>query len=205
MIKDEIIIIGFGGHARSIADSIKSTGDYNIVGYTDIVDRRCQYNYLGTDDNLKKIFDEGIPNAVIGIGFVDDYTIRDNVIDKAKEIGFSFPTIIDTSAVIADDCFIGDGCFIGKNTVINAATVIDEFSIINTGAIIEHDNKIGAYSHIAVGALLCGEVSVGHHTLIGAGSTVIQCKNIGNNCIIGAGSLVIANVENNMKVYGVIK
>ena len=33
---DKIILVGFGGHAKSIVDSLESSGKYEIIGYTDI-------------------------------------------------------------------------------------------------------------------------------------------------------------------------
>ena len=204
---NDIVIIGFGGHARSVADSVLRAGKYNIAGYTDIIDRKCSIKYLGTDDALFDLYNGGIRQAVIGIGFVEDKQVklRNNVIEKAKKIGFEFPTVIDPSAIVSNSASIGDGCFVGKNTVINSGVNIEEFCIINTGVIVEHDDYIGGGTHIAIGTLLSGEVSVGHQTLIGAGSTVIQCKKIGDNCIVGAGSIVLCDVKDNMKVYGVVK
>ena len=32
---EDIVIVGFGGHAKSIADCIERMGKYRIVGYTD--------------------------------------------------------------------------------------------------------------------------------------------------------------------------
>ena len=44
----DIIIVGFGGHARSVADCIERTGQYNIVGYTDLYEATPNngYKYL---------------------------------------------------------------------------------------------------------------------------------------------------------------
>ncbi len=202
---EDIVFIGFGGHAKSIADSINYAGKYNIVGYTDVKDRHCKYRYLGTDDALCKVFNSGVRKAVIGIGFLGNSLQRDQLVSLAKAIGFEFPYIIDPSATVANDAIIGDGCYIGKRAVVNADSHIGDFCIINTGAIIEHENRIGMYSHIAVGAILCGEITVGDHSFIGAGATIIQGRRIGNNCIIGANSTILADVDDSLKVYGIVR
>lgn len=202
---EDIVIIGFGGHAKSIADSVIQSGQYTIVGYTDIRDCHCQYLYLGTDEKLKEVFESGVRKVIIGIGYVGKSNVRDSRVEYAKKLGFEFPTIIDPSAKLARNVIVGEGCFVGKNAVVNADSCIGDFCIINTGAIIEHDNRIGDYTHVAVGAILCGEVSIGSHTLIGAGTTIIQGKTIGNNCIIGANSTVLADVDDRITAYGIIK
>ena len=35
-MKEKIVLIGFGGHAKSVIDSIEASGEYKIAGYTDI-------------------------------------------------------------------------------------------------------------------------------------------------------------------------
>lgn len=201
--KESIVILGFGGHAKSIADSIENGGQYNIVGYTDHHDCQNQYTYLGTDDVLENLYTQGITKAVLGIGFMGNSGVRDELVKLAKSIGFEFPVIIDHSAVIAERVVLGEGTFVGKKAVINAESKIGDFCIINTAAIVEHENIIDDYSHVAVGAVLCGNVTVGHHSLIGAGTTVIQGVSVGSNCIIGAGAVVNQDLPENCTAVGV--
>lgn len=204
MENNNIVILGFCGHAKSVVDSILKAGKYHIAGYTDTHDCKSQFKYLGTDDELENIYQQGIHKAVLGMGFMGNSLLRDTLVRIAKDIGFEFPTIIDPSALIAQDVVIGEGTFVGKKSVINADSRIGNYCIINTGAIVEHENVIDNYSHVAVGVILCGNVSVGDHSLIGAGMTVIQGKKIGSNCIIGANSTILSDVEDNMKYYGIV-
>ena len=202
---EDIVIIGFGGHAKSVADSIVSDGKYNIAGYTDVEDRGCNYHYFGTDDALMDCFKCGIHNAVLGVGYLGESSIRDIAVRKAKEIGFEFPVISDPSATVALDVTVGEGSFIGKNAVVNAESKVGRYCIINTGAIIEHECIVDDYSHVSVGTILCGKVSVGHHTMVGAGTTIIQCRKIGSNCLIGANSTVLTDIGDNMRMYGIVR
>ena len=78
-------------------------------------------------------------------------------------------------------------------------------AIINTGAIIEHECTIGAYSHISVGSKLCGAVFVGEDTLVGAGTVVIQGVRIGAGALIGAGSVVLGDVRGGQTVTGLVR
>ena len=203
--KNDIVIIGFGGHARSVADSICGLGEYNVLGYTDKCDCDINYTYMGDDSILPNLYNDGLRHVVIGVGYLGKSRLRDELVDYAKKIGFDFPTIIDKSAVLARDIQIGEGCYVGKRAVINSGSVVGDFCIINTGSILEHENHIGDYSHISVASVLCGDVSVGCHSFVGASSTVIQGKIIGNNCVIGAHSTVLSDVEDNLTVYGVVK
>lgn len=203
---EDIILLGLGGHAHSVVDSIEQTGRYNIIGFLDTEEMQGKhfrdYTVLGTDDALKKFYDSGIRNAFVTIGFMGHGNIRNRLYKQLKDIGYTVPAIIDSTAVISESAVFEDGIFVGKNAVINANARIGKMCIVNTGAIVEHDCKIGRFSHIAVGSMLCGGVSVGEQTLIGANATVIQERKIGNCCIIGAGTIVNKDIQDNVIRYG---
>ena len=200
---DKIVIIGYGGHAKSIRDSIISGGKFEIVGYTDVEDKRdSSLTYLGSDSILPDLIEKGVRFAAMGIGYLGKSDVRDVIYRSAKAVGLVFPPIIDPSAIVSGDVQIGEGTFIGKCAVVNTHTCIGKLCIINTASVLEHDNDIGDFTHIAVGATLCGNVSVDNHCLIGANATVIQGIQIGEKSIVGAGAVVIKNVAGNMTVVG---
>lgn len=202
---ENIVIIGGGGHAISLMDSIVGKKEYNIIGYTDFSPSNNYHKYLGTDKVLMSLFQQGTKYAAVGVGYLRQTNIRDKIYGMLKQIGYILPTIIDKSAVIAQDTIIGEGTFIGKGVVVNADTKIGCMCIINTHATVEHGNMIGDFVHVSVGASLCGNVTVEDHCLIGANSTIIQGIRIGCNTIIGAGSVVLTNVSLNQTCYGIVK
>lgn len=196
---EDIILLGLGGHAHSVVDSIEQAGQYHIAGFLDTKEVQGRYfrNYrvLDTDTALEKYYAAGIRNAFITIGFLGHGNVRNRLYQQLKKIGYRIPNIIDNSATVALDAGLEEGIFIGKRAVVNANAYIQKMCIVNTGAIIEHDCQVGEFSHIAVSSVLCGEVSVGKETLIGANATVIQGRKIGSNCIIGAGITIRKNIE----------
>lgn len=201
---NDIVIIGGGGHAESVADCIESSSNFRIAGYTDIKPSSMNYEYLGTDEELAGLFRAGIRYAACGLGYLGQGFLRDRIYNTLRTIGFILPIIFDASAVVAKNITVGEGTFIGKGAIVNANSHIGRMCIINTGAIIEHDNFIDDYVHISSGCVLCGNVRVNHHSFVGANTTVIQGISIGINSIIGASSLVLRNVEENQIRYGLI-
>ena len=195
---NKIIIIGNGGHAKSVAEVIERQGIYKIAGFVVGDDLKVveeeSYPVIGRDKDLRDIYQSGIRYAVLGIGFLGKNNIRKKLYDILKEIGYSLPIICDPTAIISSKSMIEEGTFLGKRVVVNVDAKIGKASIINTGAIVEHDCQVGEFSHIAVGAVLCGEVYIGCETLIGANATVIQGRKVGDKCIIGAGEVIRKNV-----------
>ena len=201
---DKIVIVGFGGHGRSVADTIKRSRKFEIAGYTELKKYNdVSYDYLGHDDVLEDLFYQGVHNAVLGMGFMGEADVRKRLFSKMKGIGYEFPVICDPSAIISSDAVIGEGSFVGKNVVINAEAKIGKNCIINTSSIIEHECVVESETHIAVGAVVCGKAHIGNSVMIGAGSTIIQCVNVGDGTVIGAGSVVIHDVSCNELVVGI--
>lgn len=202
---DDIVLVGYGGHAKSVADCIERQGKFRIVGYTELHRQESRYPYLGTDAELDTIYTKGIRNAFVCIGYLGKSNIRERLYDQLKSIGYELPVIIDPSAIVSDTAKIGTGTFVGKNAVINAEANIGKMTIINTMTLIEHDCVIGDYSHIAVGATLCGAVTVGRGCLIGANATIIQTLRIGDYSLVGAGTVICKDVAANTTVYSSCK
>lgn len=202
---EDIILLGFGGHAKSAIDCIERQGKYRIVGVLDREERRKVsyrgYQVIGQDEDLDRFHQQGIKNAFVTVGFLGQSMVRDRLYEELKRIGYELPNIIDPSAVIARDVVLGEGNLIGKLAVLNADAKIGNMCIINSGAVIEHECVVGNFSHVSVGTILCGGVSVGSHTFVGAGSTLIQGITVGSDCIIAAGTTVRKAVKDHEMVY----
>lgn len=190
---EKIVLVGSGGHAKSVVDAIEALGIYEIVGFTDKLEHEKfiyrGYEVLGTDDCLEELFQKGVHRAFVCVGYLGKGTLRNRLYDQLKKIGFSLPVVIDPSAVLAKDVQVEEGTFVGKCAILNSNTRIGKMCIINTSAIIEHDCVIREFSHVAVGAVLCGNVTLGAGSMIGANSTVVQCVNLPDNTFIKSGSL----------------
>lgn len=198
----KVLLVGFGGHAHSVIDSIIQKNEYEIAGYVDNEEHNnyLDIKYLGDDSELKRLFDSGIKNATLCIGFMGKSNNRELLYNELKKIGFTLPIIIDNSAIIAKNVEIGEGTFIGKGTVVNANSKIGKMCIVNSKSLIEHDCEVGDFTHVSVAACLCGGVKVGESSFIGANSTIIQYLELGKNVFIGAGMLVTKKIKDDSRI-----
>ena len=204
MAERKILLLGGGGHCRSVLDSLLASDLYDEIGIIDY-DKSASalgVHVIGTDDDLPRLKSEGWKEAFITVGSVGSTRVRRKLYSVVKELGFILPSIIDPTAIIARGTVIKEGTFLGKGSVINTGAAIGTCAIINTGAIIEHDCTIEDFAHVSTGAALCGQVSVGTDSHIGAGSVIRQGIKIGNNSLIGAGSVVVKNVPDGVKAFG---
>lgn len=198
---EKIVVLGMGGHAKSLTDVLERQQAYEIAGYVvnDVssVKEGCSYPILGSDSDLERIYRSGITNAAVGVGYLGKSDLRERLWSMLKRIGFRLPVVCDPSAIIADSGQIGEGSFIGKGAIVNVNASVGKMCIVNTGAILEHDCQVGDFSHISVGTVLCGEVTVGKSVFVGANATVVQCLSIGDGSVVGAGTTIRKNVKAN--------
>lgn len=202
----KILLIGGGGHCKSVLDSILELNEYAEIG---IVDKKENLGMsvmgvpvVGCDDDLAVLHCDGYKYAFVTVGSIGDPTLRIKLFNLLSEIGYEIPVIIDDSAKVSKHARIEQGVFVGKQSIINAGALIQKGSIINSGAIVEHDCQIGAFSHIAPGAVLGGEVVVGENSHVGSNATVKQQIHIGSNSIIGMGSVVLQKIDHHTMAYG---
>lgn len=205
-MKKEIILIGGGGHAESMIDSIHTMNQFKIIGILDSEKKTgteiSGVPIIGNDSDLSYYFHMGIRNAVIAVGSTGDAVPRKKLFELCRKTGYQFPNIIDKSSVLPHALQIGEGNFIGKGVIINSRVRIGDACIFNTGSILEHGCTIEDFVHIAPGCVLCGNVRVKADSHIGAHSVIIQNVTIGNDTIIGAGSLVLYDIASGQVAYG---
>ena len=199
----KLLLLGGGGHCRSVLDSILSLELYSDIGIVLPDNSEISGAYVvGTDRDLPTLFQQGWTDAFIAVGSVGNTALRRMLFEMVKQIGFHIPSLIDKTAAIAREVQIGEGCFVGKNAVVNTGASLGCCTIVNTGAIVEHDCVVGDFSHISSGAVLCGQVGIGHDTHIGANAVIRQQIAIGNEVMIGLGSVVVNNIPDGVTAYG---
>lgn len=205
-MNEKILLVGGGGHCKSVLDSLLELHTYSEIGIVDkkenIGKKVLNVSIIGCDDDLSELFNSGFSNAFITIGSIGNPSLRIKLFSTISKIGFNIPNIIDPYSVVSYHSNIDTGVFIGKNAVVNAGSHIHKGAIINTGAIIEHDCSIGSFAHIAPGSVLSGEVSIGENTHIGANCVVRQQLRIGSYSIVGMGSVVLRDIGDKVIAYG---
>ena len=194
----KIIIIGAGGHAKSLINLITSTNEFKILGLINnsISNKKIlDCPILGTDKDLIKYYKKGVRYCSIGIGQIKNPYKRIKLFNLLKKIGFKIPTIISKKSECFKSNEIGEGTQVFHNTLINSNVKIGYNCIINSGSIIEHDVEISNNCHISTGAIINGGVKINENTFIGSGAIIKNNIQIGKNCVIGMGMVVKKKIE----------
>lgn len=194
-----IVLIGAGGHALSVIDSIHSRNMF-LRGF---IDEEKTGEYLGYPIFGKNI--EDVPNyqsAAYHIA-IGDVANRKKWYDKIQKRGLQMVNIIDPTATVSRYAWMGAGNYIGKGAVIIAGVGIGDNNLINTMALIEHGSRIGSHTNISTRSTLNGDVVVGDMAYVGSSATCNGQLEIGECAVIGSGAIVTKDVPAYTTVVGV--
>jgi sugar O-acyltransferase (sialic acid O-acetyltransferase NeuD family) len=200
MMSKKVIIAGYGGHSYVAIDCLHSS-DRNVFGYCDI--KQTENNpyhlvYMGTEEQLST---SQISEFDYFLAIGNNY-IRSRVFSNLHSFSATFVSAIHSTAIVSPTVKIGLSVMIAPGSIINAMAKLSDGVIVNTNASVDHECKIGSFSHIGPGATLCGNVEIGENSFIGAGSVVKEGITIGHNTIIGAGAVVVKNIPDNVVFIG---
>jgi sugar O-acyltransferase (sialic acid O-acetyltransferase NeuD family) len=191
--KQDIILVGGGGHCKSCIDVIEQEGIYSIAGIIDVKSKIGEkilgYTIIGSDDDIGSLSKE-YKNFVITLGFIRNSELRIKLYNTLNDLGVNLPAIISPIAYVSKHAKIGAGTFIMHHSVVNAGAEVKDNCIINTKALIEHDSVIHSHCHISTAAVINGGVEVGEATFYGSGSVCRQFIKIKENSFIKANSIV---------------
>ncbi|MDE5929855.1 MAG: acetyltransferase, partial [Muribaculaceae bacterium] len=200
-----IILIGGGGHCRSVIDAAESAG-LCIAGVLERPGAQsgtCLCPLLGCDDDIPRL--AAAHSFVITLGSITDPSRRMALSALVKDAGGRLASIVASTARVSPHARIGEGSVVLHHALVNACATVGDNCIINSGAIVEHDCRIGDFTHISTNATVNGGCRIGDRCFIGSGSVIAQGIEIADDVIIGAGSLVLHNISSPGKYHGIIK
>lgn len=209
MEQTDFIIWGSSGHAKVLADLIKSIGGVvrclvdndpaaipAVGGVPLLHGERALREWLCRFDNPPPFA------GAIAIGG-DRGADRRAIASCFTTLSISLPPLIHPRAIVSPSAIIGFGSQVLANSVVAAECVIGNAVIINNSANIDHECRVADGAHIAPGAVLCGCIVVEQDAFIAAGATVLPRTTIGHSATVGAGAVVTRDVPAHAIVVGV--
>ena len=197
---ERLILIGAGGYAKSVIDSI-DIYNYQLLGFID--EDVAKDNHLGYPviaHSLDELIDANKYVFFVAIG---NNALRKKWFDKLISFKLRVINVVDKTAVVSPTACIGTGCFIGKQAIVNSKAIVGNNCVINTRALVEHGCNVSDHANLSTNSVINGDVIVGEGTFVGSCSVTIGQLEIGSWSTIGAGAVVIKNVDNNVTVAGV--
>jgi UDP-perosamine 4-acetyltransferase len=203
-----VVIVGAGGHARSVIEALRTGSDeLEPVACTDPDPARIGtavdgVPVIGDDQQLAALRSEGVDGACLGLGGVGDNEPRRRLFEHVRSLGFTLPPVLHGTSEVAASARLGPGTQVLAGAIVGAGVRAGANVIVNTGAILDHDCRIGDHVHVATGCALGGGVDVGTGAHVGIGACVLQAVAVGDRAVVGAGAVVIRDVPAGVVVVG---
>lgn len=197
---EKLILIGAGGYAKSVIDSV-DIYNYEITGFIDEFSKeRTHMGYPILAHSLDELKDNNKYVYFIAIGNNEK---RKTWYERLKNCKLRMINVVDRSAIVSPRASLGNGCFIGKFAVVNSKASVGNNCIINTRSLVEHGCSLEDHVNLSTNAVINGDVKVGEGSFVGSSSVTIGQLSIGRWSTVGAGAVVIHNVGDNVTVAGV--
>lgn len=194
-MKRPLILIGGGGHCKSVIDVAESAG-YDILGILDmpkdVGKQILSTKIIGTDDDIPAYVSRA--EYVITVGFIKNPATRIKLFHRVKESGGELATIIASTAYVSKYASLGEGTVVMHHAFVNADASIGSNVIINTFANIEHGVRIGNQCHVSTGTIINGDCCVGERCFIGSQAVLANSISVCDDVVIGAGSVVTRDI-----------
>ncbi len=206
MNRMDIILVGGGGHCRSVIDIIEASGAYRIFGVLDLPAKGGNeilgYPVIGCDDDIPCLIREGQCRFLITLGQIKSPARRISLFQIIKDHGGCLPSIVSPLARVSRHAVVGEGTIVMHGALINAGARVGCNCIVNSRALVEHDVSVGDHCHLSTACVVNGAVQIGEGTFVGSGAVARENLEIGSGCIIGAGALVRKSLPPNSIYIG---
>lgn len=190
-----IVLVGGGGHCRSVIDAIESCGR-RVAGVIDLptaTSEECLgYPVIGTDDDIPHLAGEF--DFVVTLGSITNPQRRIQLHEMIEACGGHLATVVASTAHVSRHATLGAGTVVLHFANVNAGARVGRGCIINTHANVEHDAEVGDYCHVSTGAMINGGCRVGDRTFIGSGAVVNNGVHVGSDVVLASGSVATVNL-----------
>lgn len=193
----KVVVIGTGGHAKVVAETILIDGRYELCGFANASADMATFLEFPV---RRAVSDFDVSHFIVAIG---DNAVRAKIFAEHVEQGLIPVNAIHPRAIVSNSAVVSQGTLVAAGAIINPYAQVGRNCIINTGAIVEHDCIVGDHVHLAPGTKIAGNVTIAEKSFLGIGTTVIPGIKVGENSQTGAGAVVVKDVESSTLVVGV--
>jgi sugar O-acyltransferase (sialic acid O-acetyltransferase NeuD family) len=167
-----LLIVGAGGHGRSVAEAVLASDQFKLVGFLDDafpgLSQVGDFPVLGGIADFSSLLDCA-DAAIVAIG---NNQLRKEVCTRLRNVGLELATIVHPRAIVSPTAIVYAGSAIMAGAIVGTEAVLGEGVIVNCGAVVDHHCKVEDFGHLGVNAAMAGGSTLGESAWMQAGSTL---------------------------------
>lgn len=170
--KTRLLVLGAGGHGRSVAEAAELSGMFKVVGFLDDLlldgEKILGVPVLGSMDKICKLRSVA-DQAIVAVG--NNY-LRENLLRKLTELDFESATVIHSRAFVSPSASIGAGTVVMAGAIIGTEARLGVGTIVNCGATVDHNAIVKDFGHLGVNTCMAGGTVLGRGAWLQVGAAL---------------------------------
>lgn len=202
-----VMIVGAGGHGRDTLDVFSACnaavpGSWNVLGFLSemAADHGREYDGVRVLGGLELLANERDVRVVCAVG---DPTLRRRLVQRCRQLGATFATVVHPRAVIAPNCEVGEGVMISAGALVTGSARLGDHVLLNLGCTVAHDVVVEDFVTLAPGVHVSGHALLRSGCDLGTGAVVLPKVEVGARAIVGAGAVVTKSLPADCTAVGV--
>ena len=122
-MSDPLLLIGCGGHARSLIDVVETSGRWHVLGLVGLPEQLGEeilgYPVLGCDQDLPSLRQQ-CATALLAVGQIGLSTERHRLAAQLGQLDFVLPVVVSGHAHVSRHAQLGIGTSVGHGVIVNA-------------------------------------------------------------------------------------
>lgn len=173
-----LLIVGAGGHGRSIAEAALLSGRWNAIAFVDDGypgnQKAAGWPIIANSNQLESAL-SGFHGVVVALG---NNSARKHKLEQLMALGAPVVSIVHPRAFVSATAHLGAGSTIMANATVGADAILGRGCILNANSCADHDSQLGDFAHLGVGVAIAGGVKVGEGAFMQAGTYASYNSNI---------------------------
>jgi sugar O-acyltransferase (sialic acid O-acetyltransferase NeuD family) len=191
VVKPRLLIVGAGGHGRSVAEAVLMSDDFELVGFLDDGAFACGGDVWGLPVLGPAAGFDGYlsvaSHAVVAIG---NNALRQRLCGQLKAAGFALASVIHPHAIVSPRAKLGEGVAVMAGAIVGTEAVLGQGVILNCGAVVDHHAQVQDFGHLGVNACMAGGSILGALAWMQAGSAVSYGVQLASGTVLKPGEAI---------------
>lgn len=172
-VRPRLLIVGAGGHGRSVAEAVLMADQYNLVGFADDGafargEEMWGFPVLGPASSFENYVNYAT-HAVVAIG---NNVLRQKLFAQLQAADFALAGVIHPTAIVSPRAQLGAGVAVMAGAIVGTEATLGQGAIVNCGAVMDHHAQVHEFGHLGVNACMAGGSMLGALAWMQAGSAI---------------------------------
>ncbi len=161
MTKTRLLVVGAGGHGRSVAEAAELSGQFQVVGFLDdslpAGETVLGLPVLGPVASMTQHRADS-DQAIVAVG---NNAVREKLMQKLAAAGFEWATVVHPRAIVSPSAVLGAGSAVMAGAIVGTEARLGLGAIVNCGAVVDHHATVDDFGHLGVNASMAGGTALG--------------------------------------------